>query len=826
MNRNGKILICISLVLLLVVGGLMFLAKPAGVREFKAFEPIGPMQPSRAGDYVTVNDGNALGNFYPGDEDEEFVIDVKNVYDGNLWDDDWGPETVNTPLPYGNGKEIAYVKVSIMGVRNSDHQPITTSPLENLDTKVYNEEGDIGYNITYWSTQTFFTNKDFDEFSFDVKEKCEPGDYAIEVKVTLWVRTSWDNDKLKFNLTSLTETEFLDFTILSRINLDGEVTPTIQDNAGNIVPLYAGATFQEIIVPVRGKGGITVSDVTATMTPTLISLSNNDPAYIANLASGVNSELAFRIEVPSTLDPQVITGCTLTITYTRDDQGDVQTITEDTVNLRFVIAYTPLLTPPAHNDYAETADKVEQGDGDHTFDDLTFTNSGNVPLQDVVITLDLSNARYFNNGDFYYDESNNGIQRSLRDIEMTIDGPIEKGKTSTVEFTPAVLNKYLPPGVYKIPIDYEAWYYDTGEVAGSTAWKQTTDGEYWTITGVIGEQERPYIFIEVEDDNGFSADANVGNLQITAGSQQVNFNVAMTSYENYNLNTVEFTLENADGNGSTDIEIVNGEWDTPNWVAGGWFNVPFTVSVAPDAEIGVHKFNVVMNALNQKNEDETMTFEIEIEVVPIAPALTIVGVATDTKIKAGEEFQLQITIMNTGGSTASDITVLNVFNTAQLTSNTNTAEITELEAGAVETVTYTVVADENIDTGVTYASAVQAKWTDTRDNQIQYNGIGNAWVRSGEKEEEKSQYSVAGSILVFAIVFSIVFFIFALLVFMGLMMMKPKPAPAPEEKPKRGGSTPPPAPAKAEPMPPEDDDKEDDPEAPPDLEPPEDIEDF
>ena len=84
---------------------------------------------------------------------------------------------------------------------------------------------------------------------------------------------------------------------------------------------------------------------------------------------------------------------------------------------------------------ANSLTTINQGEPEETFS-IEFTNAGNVELQDLKISLDLSRANYFSGTEFYYDEGNWGNE-VLFPLTAEISSKLAIGGKSTTIFVPA-----------------------------------------------------------------------------------------------------------------------------------------------------------------------------------------------------------------------------------------------------------------------------------------------------------------------------------------------------------------------------------------------------
>jgi hypothetical protein len=236
-----------------------------------------------------------------------------------------------------------------------------------------------------------------------------------------------------------------------------------------------------------------------------------------------------------------------------------------------------------------------------------------------------------------------------------------------------------------------------------------------------------------------------------------------------------------------------------------------------------------MGTHNLNNQPIVANITFSYEILPVPPALTVVDVDTG-KVTPGKSFEMTITVMNTGGSEATNITALLTINHALLAVEGSPDEgVDDLDAGDTDTITYTVKAHKDIDQGGQYGGTVFFTYTDSQGNLIQYNAAPASTVTvRAQEDNERSTFSLAGSVLWVGIFLFIALIIVGVLLFLGIKSLAPKPVA--DEKssipPAKDRDKPAPPPPKAEAV----DEKEEktipEPEEEPDLEPPEGLQEF
>jgi len=667
--------------------------------------------------------------FYAGDKEEEFSIRLgedyaAEEYDGD--DDGYNPSA---------NDDLFNVTMTIREFRNEEGKTIPVSsnnPFSGFASgygSAYNNNGD-GYKIVGTFGRYWYASDANDDFKLNLKNTVVPGDYTLYVIAHYKIRTDYDEDDFEYIYDTRTEDVYISVEVRSGLSVPVDKDVTIYSDGGTPgVTLYAGASLQLVgvtgVSPDVGKvGGITGTlsfsgnEITIPQTYTTASLNELD--------NGANAVLYWRINVKENAAPGFY-NIKLSLAYTRNyDDGDETndiSITENSINLKIKIDFSPLLSPPDSNDLTAYITKLNQEDEIQLTLEVVFTNGGNVDLSEIEVLLDLSNARYFYTSDFYYDEDNNaakvypGTEKSIPTLDI--------GDTTTVTFVVGVRND-IPPGKYIIPITYDAKYFDTGVFGASSIDKDTDENEYNDILTARGAKEpddEAYIYVLVED-SLLDMEATTNN-QLQPGVVEANLQVNLQNVDGYDLADLNITIPY---NSNLPILPSGGkedfEYHLVDTLRSGWNTFQnFVVNVEEDARLGIHEIPVRVECLNELEEQVTLTVTLELEIIPVPPEI-VVAMVESPKISSGTSFDLKVTVMNIGGSKATNITV-------QLFDDTNMFEsggkdkifisTTPFNLGPTETheITYRLKAHK-IKRGMIYNLTARAQYKDSKGNLVRY----------------------------------------------------------------------------------------------------------
>ena len=666
--------------------------------------------------------------FYAGDSEQEFHIRITESYEGEAYD---GDDEGNDPF---NNDNLFEATVSIQEFCDKNGKAISGTagnPFSGFASgygSAYNGQDNDGFTINY--NQNWYATDGFDDFRLNIKSTVVPGEYTLHIIVKYNIRVDYDDVELEYISSQETEHVYIPVEVKSGLGVAHEKKVAVYDTPnGN---LYAGATLQKIgVTGISSQvGDVGVIGGTLAYTGNEISIPTiYTTASLGKLDGGDTATLYWRINVKNDAAPGSYE-LKLSLSYTRnwedgDDANDIR-VTETSIVLKIDIDFTPLLSPPDSNELMNHLSLIDQeGETPQLSFGVTFSNGGNVDLIQIVVSLDLSAADYFYTSDFYYDEDNHAVKKDLG-TEQEI-ASLEVGASETVTFKVGVRDT-IPPGRYIIPILYDAKYFDTGVFGGSSIDVDTDENEFHNIMAARGEKEpddKSYIYVLVED-SILDLEANTPN-RLQPGMVEANLVVNLQNVDGYDLTKLNVTIPY-----TTDLPIKpaggkkNFEIHFNDNLDSGW-NLPFNflVDVKVNAPLGIHDIPLRVTCRNELDEEITINVKFELDIVPVPPEIVVAMVETPV-IEEEADFDLKVTLMNIGGSKASNVTALLLDNNNWFESGGTTVFKSgefELEPSGTYTVTFKMNADkvnlENIHNSVQNLS-IRVEYKDSKGNQVRF----------------------------------------------------------------------------------------------------------
>jgi len=665
--------------------------------------------------------------YYSGDQDNEFHFFVSESYDGSEYEgDDLGDESwLNDDLFDSNMYFQDFMDEDAVEALSE-----TQNPFEGFTSGFgtpYNGEGNDGYTLS--GARNWYATDENDDFRLNVKDSTISGIYTIHVQLRYKIRVDYNNST-GYQHVSRMEDFYVELEIQSGIDVEKKEGATIyspNDTPG--ATLYAGAARQKIGLTGLATHVDDIGDIQGTLSysGTEIEIPTSyKNAYKKELAIGNGGTLYWRINVDENADPGYYE-LSLTITYTRFyDDGDANndvTITERGIKLQVTVEFTPILAP---QDSAVLTVPVKELDQELEDKKVTltasFTNDGNVDLTDIEVALDLSNARYFYTTGFYYDEDN---QAQIKDFgaEKTIN-ELKVGDSTTVSFEVIVRND-IPSGKYVIPVMYDAKFFDTGVLGGSSIDKDTDEDEYNVIMQARGKEEPDddaYIYVLVED-SLLDLEATT-NQVFQPGTIEANLFITLQNTDGYDLHQLNISIAP-----SSKLPIVpSGGRNYFNFItvdnlnSGGFTTLQFNVNVKEGATLGTHDIPIKVQATNHLEESITRTVMMPLEIIPIPPQLVVTKVETPW-IHEGDKFDLKVTVSNIGGSKATNITLQLLDNNNQFEMQKETDSLIsapfDLNVSQSRTLIFKLKAHK-VDAGTIYNLTGRVQYKNSKGQLIRY----------------------------------------------------------------------------------------------------------
>ena len=421
---------------------------------------------------VIVASAFSTAPLHVGDQNVSLTVTIRNQRPGDADD--------------ANGDERMYcVTVEVYGVKDSSGRLLAPSASPVAWSVAGQDNAGNGFQLGRLGE----TNSTLvvPALWFDVKGTgAPPGTY----NVTLRIGYSMMNSQTDGDLTAFNEDEDnVRFEIVSNIAVGA---PVPLDDGLTPMPLYAGARFQMLGIPVTTVSGPLDQVVASLSVPTAGALQLSAPAGISLSATlgrlSGTATLYFRVDVP-TVDPGIYDGTNANITLTlqyirqRNWNGAAASIPvgEEGLPLVFTVEYTPLL-----NATGASPSVIDRGT---TIQNLTVSlrNEGNADLVRVTVSLDVSN--YFTGGAYYYDGDGNRIPLPP---ELTVQS-LKRGGVFSAAF-PLVVFSSLPTGTHRLPVRYSGYYERAASAGSSSGLYAMSDAVFLELRGAL-----PCVEISVRD---------------------------------------------------------------------------------------------------------------------------------------------------------------------------------------------------------------------------------------------------------------------------------------------------------------------------------------
>lgn len=582
-----------------------------------------------------------LSNPYHPGEHERLYVYIYSEYDGSGYEGGASP---------GNETTVKEVKVSYLGLFHEEDG--TPAPSQtNLDqTSFYNNDGD-GYEIPRWSDNWFYADASNNYLEFDVKTTdVRPGDYWMRFEVSFRYMSDWDGGT-QYDWVTTTVTFDRSFQVRSYLVGDGwpDYNFYAYDQYYNTENLYSGARNEKFGIRSTYSYSGTLEDIQATLSFPGIPIIVRDP--VLNFEEMV-SMIVWNIDVPMDLPPGMYE-VQLHLEYTRSGVP----ITELPMLYEFEVEYTPLLMPPEFNDLSLPFATYYQKNLPTTIE-VPFTNHGNVDLYDVVVSLDTSSTRYVRNGEYWFNENSNA-NVVYDNLEVPIAN-IPVGESRSASFDMVNFLPRLPPGLYKIPIDYYALYYDdgtTGNNAGekvSGYWNEKGYYEHRNILRDIefpetNDEHMPYLLIRIMDDpDGPDITGYIDSGQDPSpGMVNRRMRLRVENHEMYYFYNLEYDIHidggspfnhpNAHDNftGDTLPTIYRGGLSETSGTGVSSDSFYFYANIREDAMPGINFFQVDVVGVNEWNEPFNHSFMAYITISTHQPRFQEINVETEDVLDDG-----------------------------------------------------------------------------------------------------------------------------------------------------------------------------------------------
>ncbi len=672
MGKIGSILV----LMVMVAASMLLLIGDDGIAENTGVKTRGGLD-----DPLSIDLNSFTSTKRPG-ETEDFYIRVYNDYNGSAYG---GPFITNSTTLHS-------VKLSISGFYDGEGMPLAISPVNWIEGNIYNNNGD-GYDIDRFNARNFYTDASNNYLEFQIKmDDIVPGTYHIGIMADFRVLVDWDGGTDYTYIPSSFEVK-IEFTIESHLKGSGYPSYNFRTYQESMSTdnLYSGAMNK--IIGIYGLYSATdpITDIYATISFPDSGIMAVEPS---TFSSSLPSTITWRINVPEDIPPgkyQV----ELMLTYTVDGME----ITEGATIQALVVEYTPLLMPPPFDDLSSPYRSYSRSNLPSSID-VTFSNVGNVELQDIIVHLDLDNTDYIYGGNYYINEdfSGNIYQEG---VEETIES-VPVGGSRTVTFETLEFLPRLPPGKYRIPIDYIATYYNNGSTGDSSGLRTVghwTSKGYYDHRNILWDRDypedknserQPYLLIEIlpEPDGPMIMSYVDSGYNEPPGTINDRFRLRVENFEMYDFHNLMYTIHTDDG--SPFLRPFTNENDTENNTLEPVLRTNlydsnsdsfyFYASIRKDAPPGLNYFKVDVEGYTEFGIPFSKTMVAYIQVASLQPRFQPISVEVGD-ILADRTVEVTVEILNVGLGGAINLTCYFVSSSSGFVSTELPMEIGTVMAG-------------------------------------------------------------------------------------------------------------------------------------------------
>ncbi len=424
-----------------------------------------------------------------------------------------------------------------------------------------------GYN-EYAVAQQSYIYRTVDQYPYNLNDGNGTWQYSGYEGETIWTEVK-------------TEIEFVQFRVEHGIYFSqptGDGCELVPDPA-NPYYLKAGDQFKKMYLRINNR------DNQHPMTDVFVNITLNDQKHFTlkhdyawkdTVAQGSSEYFYYRIDALNGTPVDRYSG-TVTLTYTREGVR----VTED-LPIEYILYFTPNLL----NLGAVPTEKLEISKSIHTGQDQTqidfvLTNYGNTLMENGMITMDFSDFKH--NGEEYTDpEGGEGTYTQTLELPY-LDHNMDNNQYS-ISVDVEIPNHWsLLPGVYKLLMDYDGYYFNDGVLGEPTnyvkVWMKWVDDDFdddtdmnaYCVIDTDGDEDMEiftddetraidgiYLYVDVEEFIPKTPKLEVAEVSINGGSDTFEQGT-ITNGE------VQLTLTN---NGEADITDLYLELDLHGYFKG------------------------------------------------------------------------------------------------------------------------------------------------------------------------------------------------------------------------------------------------------------------
>lgn len=699
-------------------------------------QPRGHPQARQDLHYLTVNPQGVFSPSYLGDQNNEFFFFVTENYDGSYY------EHVDD-IPEGTQHNLSLWNITLESIEfywNGNLLTPEESPVDWI-IDVPDNNNDFGWlafdSVNFYHDSTLLTM-----FSFNVKSSnIQTGMYEARIIFQYRLMKNYTLATNQYNFTQfggidyVSEVVSLNFEVRSCMSYTQQPVPVNENN--NLInngQFFAGAVNQKLRIYFdENYPGNSLEDVQVILIPpSFMEIYKDDIMKMGNNVSlnflDSNTPFYWRVNIDTDVNPGIYHGTQvegyISYEYTRtDNMIKVQEINKYTLD--FFVGYTPIVVPPATDGMTgEVPPELQILKGTPSILlEINFTNHGNINLYDIELGLDLSNS--FLQAPYYYDASAGDLKTDLVVSDNSIN-ELHVGENANAMFNLNIFQD-LPKGKYLVPLVYSAWYYNNGSLGTPSGWVKTTETDYTMIreTHQVSVIDTiPHLAVEILNP---TPDITLETSTVTtyfAGALNQRLDLKMSNYELYSFQNVTISI---DAGASSPFEDTVIDQGTPNMInkvfnsiaEGSKLNPYETtfsvlVNIKPDAS-GYYSVPVEISGWDVFNDDFNVTTILEVTIQPQLPEFIIIN-SKNSKVKPGQNFTLDITVKNVGGSDANSLSLLLMdmteFSNTFTVGTDGIIQVGNLQANGDVSLRFNVTVDENITLGLDYQISVRFKYMD------------------------------------------------------------------------------------------------------------------
>jgi len=239
---------------------------------------------------------------------------------------------------------------------------------------------------------------------------------------------------------------------------------------------------------------------------------------------------------------------------------------------------------------------------------------------------------------------------------------------------PIEIVKDLPPGLYRIPMKYKIKY----EIEGFTDIEVEVDDYHEAIIAARSDDNKgyqPFVLINVKEGDDPS-DINEPDLfafsetPLSVGDRNVLLTVELSNLERYQISNVIPELQVG---GESPLQKLNSRDPLESWLEplekdfilfsandptnSNTFELHYMLDVSNNIMPGMYTVPIMVSCLDCMNNQRFNTVYLQLNIQPNPPKFLVSEIYAST-VKPNEDFNLTLTVFNSGGSDARNVTLM------------------------------------------------------------------------------------------------------------------------------------------------------------------------